>query len=521
MPRKDKCRCGRLFPAGECLAEGQDGDFPGAAKLLALGQGGAASCLLMSSPSLLLLLPFLPVLVFAEVPSWPQFRGANGQGIAAASEKPPVEFGPDQRLLWKTPVPEGVSSPSIWEDRIFLTAAAGGQQLLLGLDRQDGRILWRHEVPAPGPASLHRTNSPAAATPATDGKRVYAYHAGFGLLACDFAGKEVWRYPMEPPFVVNGSGTSPIVADGKVILVCDQQGGKSFMLALDAETGRMAWQTPRPQAVSAYTTPVIWRREGGAEVVVGGSLRVTSYGLTDGKERWAAGGLEGVSVCPTPVLGEGQLYLMSRSFGGSAPGPSAVAGMFLADADKDGRLTRKEAPFLEKDGVFDFMDQDRDGLVSGDEANRAMEWTRLGDFGLFALKDPGATSGRLPDDFTVWKHRSGIAKVASPVLWGGRLFVVQDGGLVTCTDAATGQLIYERERLGGEAGGDYYASPVVADGRIYLCSTRGVVTVLEAGPALKVLARNAVGEAVLASPALAGNRIYIRGATHLLAFGDP
>ena len=92
--------------------------------------------------------------------------------------------------------------------------------------------------------------------------------------------------------------------------------------------------------------------------------------------------------------------------------------------------------------------------------------------------------------------------------------------MVTCTDAATGKLIFERERLGGEAGGDYYASPVVADGRIYLCSTRGVVTVLEAGPSLKILARNAVGEPVLASPALAGNRIYIRGASHLLAFGD-
>jgi outer membrane protein assembly factor BamB len=475
----------------------------------------------MSSCSLLLLFSFLPVLAFADVPSWPQFRGANGQGIAAASEKPPVEFGPDQRLLWKTAVPEGVSSPSIWGDRIFLTAASGAQQWLLGLNRQDGKILWRHEVPAPGPASLHRTNRSAAATPATDGKRVYAYHAGFGLLACDFDGKEVWRFPMAAPFVVNGSGTSPIVADGKVILVCDQQGGNSFVLALDAETGHQAWLTPRPQAVSAYTTPVIWRREGGAEVVVGGSLRVTSYGLTDGKERWTAGGLEGVSVCPTPVLGEGRLYLMSRSFGGSAPGPSAVAGMFLADGDKDGRLSRKEAPFLEKDGVFDFMDQDRDGLVSGDEANRAMEWTRLGDYGLFALKDPGAASGLLSADFTVWKHRSGIAKVASPVLSDGRLFVVQDGGMVTCTDAATGTLIFERERLGGEAGGDYFASPVVADGRIYVCSTRGVVTVLEAGPSLKILARNAVGEPVLASPALAGNRIYIRGASHLLAFGNP
>ena len=93
--------------------------------------------------------------------------------------------------------------------------------------------------------------------------------------------------------------------------------------------------------------------------------------------------------------------------------------------------------------------------------------------------------------------------------------------MVTCTDAASGKLLFDRQRLGATAGGDYYASPVLADGRIYLCSTRGVVTVLEAVPALKILAQNEIGEPVLSSPALAGDNIYIRGGSHLWAFGGP
>lgn len=463
----------------------------------------------------------LVTLSVAAEPSWPQFRGVNCQGIAAEGEKPPVMFGPDKNCLWKTPVPPGISSPCVWGDRIFLTAAENDKLLLLGIERKTGRILWRHEVAAPKQASLHKTNSPAAATPATDGKRVYAYQAAFGLVACDFEGKEIWRRPLEVPFVVNGSGTSPVLMGGKLILVCDQQGGKSYLLAVNPDNGEPLWTTPRPQAVSGYTTPVLWRRGSKDEILVSGSLVATAYGLADGAEHWSVSGLEGVSVCPSPVVGDGRIFLMSRSFGGNMPSAAAsAAGILLADGDRDGKLSRKEASFLQKDGAFDFVDRNADGFVTPDEMKQAGDWIRGGDFGLFAIKDPGAASGPLDPSLTVWKHKSGIGKVASPLLTNNRLYVVQDGGLVTCTDALTGRLVFERERLSPDGSGDYFASPVMADGRIYLASTRGVITVIEASDKLKILTQNKLNDPISATPAIADSKLYVRTAGMLWAFGE-
>ena len=205
----------------------------------------------------------------AEVPSWPQFRGPNCAGVADA-EKPPIEFGPETNLVWKVALPKGVSSPCIWGDRIFLTALEDNKLVTLGIDRKNGKVLWRQIAPAEKIEATHPEGSPASATPATDGKGVYVYFGSYGLLGYDLHGRELWRKPLTLGTVINGSGTSPAVIKDRLILTCDQQDDKSFLIAIDPRNGKTIWETPRPGFFSGYTTPVLW----GDDIVIAGSFRV-------------------------------------------------------------------------------------------------------------------------------------------------------------------------------------------------------------------------------------------------------
>ena len=187
------------------------------------------------------------------------------------------------------------------------------------------------------------------------------------------------------------------------------------------------------------------------------------------------------------------------------------------DKNGDGRLSRAEAPesFLEYGG-FDSMDANRDGFLTEQEWADHLAALLRGEHGIFALRAPG--TGDVTDTHVVWKSKRGVSKVVSPLFYRGRVYIVQDGGRITCYDAATGTPLYEQERLGTE--GDYHASPVAADGRIFFCSKPGTVTVVAAGDTLKVLARNALGESIIATPAIAEDTLYVRTSGHLWAFGQ-
>ena len=288
---------------------------------------------------------------------WPQFRGPNSGGVADDA-KPPIDFGPETNLLWKIEMPAGLSSPCVSGDRIFLTAAEDEKLVTLAVHRRTGKILWRQAVAATKPRELHKKNHPAAATPATDGQHVCVYHAGWGLISYDVDGRERWRKLVPGLYARNGSGTSPALLDGKLVLNCDVEEGKSFLAAYDPATGRELWRTARPEFHSGYTTPIRWQRPGRDEVVISGSLRVVGYNLRDGQARWTIGGTEAVSVAPTPVIGDGQLYVMSRSFGGSKLPPFALFALGT-DKDGDGKISKEEIPkpFIEQ-GMFAGLNAD-------------------------------------------------------------------------------------------------------------------------------------------------------------------
>jgi outer membrane protein assembly factor BamB len=303
--------------------------------------------------------------------------------------------------------------------------------------------------------------------------------------------------------------------DGRLVLNCDVEEGKSFLAAFNPATGKELWRTSRAQFMSGYTTPIRWQREGRDEVVVVGSLRVVGYNLADGKERWTIGGTEAVSVAPTPVLGDGQLYVMSRSMSGSKLPPWALFALGM-DKDGDGKISRDEIPkqFIEM-GMFSGIDRDQDGFITEKEWTEAAAFLDQADYGIFALKPAG--EGELTTNHVAWKHKKGVASVSSPLFYRGRVYAAQDGGRLTCYNAKTGEKFFEQERLGAD--GDYYASPVAANGHIYLPSGKGRVSVIEAGDTLLVKARNELGEPIYATPAIADDKLYVRSQGHLWAFG--
>ena len=452
--------------------------------------------------------------LFAASTSWPQFRGPNSCGVAE-KDKPPIQFGAETNLLWKIEAPSGLSSPCIAGDRIFLTGFETGKLFALCFNRRDGKELWRQEAPAGKIPEVHKVSSPAVATPATDGRLVYVYFVPFGLVAYDFKGREQWRKAVPAGYVMNGSGTSPAIAGDAVVLNCDQDEGESFLLAVEARTGKLRWQTPRAGVLSSsFTTPIAWKHGAREEVIVSGSMRVAGYDLRDGQERWTARVLTSVSVAPTPVLGDELLFVMSRGV------PPTAMGTFESfwgkhDKNADGKISSNEIPAEFGAGVFRGMDRDKDGFITPQDWTSMTNLFAKGDSGLFALSAPG--NGDLTGTHVAWKQTKGVAGIASPLFYQGRVYAVQDGGRLTCWNAKTGQALYEQERLGAE--GEYYASPIAANGHLYLTSARGTVTTVRAGDSLEVKARNDLGESVMSTPAIAENKLYVRGAKHLWAFG--
>ncbi|MBI3413884.1 MAG: PQQ-binding-like beta-propeller repeat protein [Verrucomicrobia bacterium] len=448
--------------------------------------------------------------------NWPQFRGPNGSGIAADG-KPPIHFGLTTNLIWKTNLPPGNSSPCIWSDRIFLTAFADGKLETLCLDRRDGKILWRQTAPTEKTEPTHRLGNPATPTPATDGRRVYVYFGSFGLLAYDFAGKEVWRKPLATPVVEFGTSASPILAGEMVILVCDQDLG-SYLLAVESATGKTIWKTDRAEFRRSFATPFVWRHGGGEELIVPGSLWLKSYNLKDGSERWTVRGTSRVA-CSSPVAGDEMLFSASWNVGGDASDRITMPSFdeFAAehDTNKDGVLSRDEIPAGPIRDRFNQIDLNKDGLATPEEWKNMAEMFAKAGNALLAIRPGGR--GDITATHVTWSSTRSLPYVSSPLFYEGRLYTMKNGGLASCYDAKTGKAFYQDERVG--APGDYYSSAVAAAGNIYVASQNGVIVVLGAGEKFEMLARTDFGEQIMATPAIVDGKIYVRTEKQLCAFG--
>jgi outer membrane protein assembly factor BamB len=405
---------------------------------------------------------------------WPQFRGPHSSGIGDG--KPPVQFGPSQKVIWKVRVGPGLSSPIVWKNRIFLTEfdRESKRFATFCLDRRTGKTLWRRAVSVAEIEKVHEVSSPAASTPVTDGERVYAYFGSYGLVCYDLKGNPQWEKRLPDPENPYGAVASPIVAGD--LLILNHQGKDAYLPGLNRRDGRSVWKTDRSLYKFGWSTPVHWRHDGIDEIVVlGGDFsrdqRLMAYNLADGAERWWVAGLPPCGKS-TPVLGGGMLFFAAPDI---ILEPSAI----------------KRNP-------------ERAEQIYANNAAR------------LAAVRPGG-SGDVTQTKIAWSERRGVPGVPSPLYYEGRIYTFLNGGIAYCRIAETGELLYNG-RLG--ALGDYYASPVAADHRIYIASAEGVVVVLEGGDELKVLATNKLDGGILATPAVIDGKIYIRTESHMYAFGN-
>ena len=444
---------------------------------------------------------------------WPQFRGPGGSGVSRAGDFP-VHFGPNSNVLWKIVLPAGHSSPCIWQDRIFLTGADNGKLETLCINRADGKTLWRREIEPEKIDRGSQNGSPAASTPATDGARVYVYFGSFGLIAYDFAGQEQWRKPLPIPITQHGASTSPVVAGERLLLISDQDVG-SYLLAADCRTGKTLWKTERPGFRRGFSTPLLYPGDRPELAIVAGTLRLVAYDLKNGTERWSVSGLPNEMVA-SPVAGDRLIFVAGWTFGaGVSRLPAFDALLEQGDQNKDGKLTREEAPPGPAQQHFLYLDADKNGFITRQEYESLAKIFAQSQNALLAIRAGG--SGDVTTTHVAWKQARGLPYVPSPLCYDGRIYLVKNGGLASCFNAQTGKLFYQEERLG--ALGDYYASPVAAGGKICVASQQGLMVVFQAGDTLQVLARNALDEPIMATPAIVGNMLYVRTQGHLYAFG--
>ncbi|HSB10253.1 MAG TPA: PQQ-binding-like beta-propeller repeat protein [Blastocatellia bacterium] len=272
--------------------------------------------------------------------NWSGWRGPEGNGVSTETNLP-MDWSSTKNVKWKTPIPgRGHSSPIVWENRIFLTTdiegdtvpgakavehkddgkpfkhpdSVGGDRKhtfkVLSIDRGTGKVLWeRTAYEGTVYDDRHRKGSYASPTPATDGRYVFAYFGSEGLYCYDYNGKLIWQaVPGKIATFGMGPGTSPVLFEETVILQCDEDNGeKSFIVALDKKTGKEAWKTPR-KVQASWSTPLIVRTAQRAELITSGNELIISYDPKTGKELWRSKGHQSNAIA-TPVAGNGMVFV--------------------------------------------------------------------------------------------------------------------------------------------------------------------------------------------------------------------
>ena len=461
---------------------------------------------------------FASTMVSAAEPTAVYFRSDTGHGMGGGTL--PDRLDPDVFQRWRCSLAPGHSTPCLWGDRLFLTTFDGATEQLstVAIDRTTGQVLWQQAAPRRDIEPYHQAGSPAAASPACDGERVYAFFGSYGVLTYDLDGNPGWSRSLGPFQDEYGSASSPIVVED-LLLLNEDHDTNNALFALNKRTGETVWQVPRNEFTRSYSTPMVVHVGGQPQVVVAGSLTLTGYDLRTGDRCWWLHGLARI-VNTTPVVHGDTLYVATWSPGGDTGERITMEDWEAAarqyDTDRDGKIRRDELSAGPVQDRFYRIDLNQDQGIDASEWNKQAEVFKRAQNSVFALRLGG--SGELGVERVKWSYAKGVPYVASPLYHDGVVFMVKDSGVLTSLDAESGHVI-KQGRLSGR--GNYYASPVISDGKLYLASERGVMTVVSAQGDWQILDSRDFGESIYATPVVHDGRLYVRTAAAVYCLAVP
>jgi outer membrane protein assembly factor BamB len=248
---------------------------------------------------------------FVRADDWPGWRGPTGDGQSKETGLPTRWDA--KSVVWKTALPGiGQSSPVVWGERIFLTAALdkGKKRVVLCVDRNKGNIVWQNEAWEGIPEPSHGMNGWASATCATDGERVVAFFGKGGLHCYTVDGKKIWSRDLGSFAGPWGTSACPLIVGDLVIQNCDST-ANAYLVAVDKNTGKNVWKTPRKDCPKGgWSSPVLVDTGKRKEIILNGETAVTAYEPATGKVLWSCKSFAGRGE-PTVTPGNGLVYVIN------------------------------------------------------------------------------------------------------------------------------------------------------------------------------------------------------------------